>query len=131
MEKKILLLDTNFLLIPGQFNVDIFSEFERVCDFSYQLTILQGSVDELHHLVKQGLKQKDKRAAKLGLQLLNKVGVAIVEGDALLGVDNQIVAYAGEHEAVVATQDQRLRHKLKKRGVKMVVLRQEKYLQLY
>ncbi|MBW2991754.1 hypothetical protein KY345_00870 [Candidatus Woesearchaeota archaeon] len=28
-----IILDTNFLLIPGQFKIDIFSEIRRICDF--------------------------------------------------------------------------------------------------
>ena len=31
------ILDTNFLMIPYKFRVDIFSELTRVCNFSYKL----------------------------------------------------------------------------------------------
>ena len=44
---KKIILDTNFLLIPAQFNVDIFSEIERICDFQYQLCIVDKTLSEL------------------------------------------------------------------------------------
>ena len=49
MEK--ILLDTNFLLIPSQFKVDIFSEIKRICNFSYKLYVLDKSVGELNYII--------------------------------------------------------------------------------
>ena len=42
-----IILDTNFLMIPAQFNVDIFSEIHRICDFKYELYIIDKTIDEL------------------------------------------------------------------------------------
>ena len=66
---KKILLDTNFLLIPSQFKVDIFSELERICIFNYKLYVLDKTVDELKYIIEKQ-KGKHKEAAKIGLQLL-------------------------------------------------------------
>ena len=41
-----IILDTNFLMIPSMFKVDIFSEIERICDFKYELCIVDKTLDE-------------------------------------------------------------------------------------
>ena len=48
MDMKKIMLDTNFLLIPFQFKVDIFSEIERICNFNYKLCIFEQSLEELN-----------------------------------------------------------------------------------
>ena len=45
-----IILDTNFLMIPLQFKVDIFSEIERICNFKYELLVPEASVKELENL---------------------------------------------------------------------------------
>lgn len=45
--KRKVILDTNFLLIPGQFKVNVFAEIERVMDVPYHLCIIDKTVDEL------------------------------------------------------------------------------------
>ena len=44
-----ILLDTNFLLIPAAFNVDIFSEFNRIFPKN-KLFILDKSIGELRNI---------------------------------------------------------------------------------
>src|SRR3989338_2216273 len=69
--KVTIVLDTNFLLIPGQFKVDIFRELERIIDAPYRLVVLDATIDELKELRdKKGAKGKDKDAAKLALKLV-------------------------------------------------------------
>ena len=43
-------LDTNFLLIPAQFKVDIFEEIERLMDKPYDLYVFDKSLKELEDL---------------------------------------------------------------------------------
>ncbi len=42
-------IDTNFLLIPGQFGVDIFEELKKACDFPFKFGVMQSNVNELEH----------------------------------------------------------------------------------
>ena len=75
---KRIILDTNFLLIPAQFKVDIFSEIQRIADFKYQLYILDKTITELKKIQKEQ-RGKHKRAAKLGLDLIKKKKVKIIK----------------------------------------------------
>jgi len=122
---KKVLLDTNFLLIPGQFKVDIFKEIDRIIDEKYQLFIIDKTLDELEKLIK-GNKEKDKKAAMLGKQLIKnkKVRVINTQGD---NVDDIIVKIK-DKDTIVATQDKGLRKRLKG---DVIVLRQKKYLKCF
>jgi len=134
--KVTIVLDTNFLLIPGQFKVDIFRELERIIDAPYRLVVLDATIDELKELRdKKGAKGRDKDAAKLALRLVQAKtetqNINIVTS-AEPYVDRAILKMAQEDQKdkklVVATQDQELKRLLKKAGTKTITLRQKKYL---
>src|SRR3989344_1323850 len=59
-----IVLDTNFLLIPAQFGVDIFSEIDRVCAFRHKIAVMEGTLKELEHLAAMGT-APEKREARL------------------------------------------------------------------
>ena len=124
---KKIILDTNFLMIPLQFKVDIFSELERICNFNYKLCIFGQSVDELINIVEKQ-KGKSRNAAQFALKLirLKNIGVLKAEGRS---VDSIILKNSGK-DTVIATQDRLLKKKLLEKGVSVIILRQKKYLQL-
>ena len=123
MIKKIL-LDTNFLLIPAKFNVDIFSEIERICHFNYELCILDRSVEELEK-IKNTKKDKNSIYAKLALALLKNKKIKVIKMKSAENVDDLILGLDGY---IVATQDKELADKLKEKEVALIALRQKKYL---
>lgn len=122
-----IIIDTNFLLIPAQFKVDIFSEFERICNFPYELCIVDKTVDELKKLINSG-RGRDYAAAKLGLKLLEEKKVKYLKTETLKNVDELIVGLANKVDFAVATQDKALMVKLKKKSVPLINLRQKSYL---
>jgi len=121
-----IMLDTNFLLIPAQFKVDIFSEMHRICDFSYELLVLDKTLDELKGIVEKQ-KGRHKKAAKLALALLNAKKVKILR-TAQEGSVDDILKKTASKEDIVATQDRELRRALRKKGISLIALRQKKYL---
>ncbi len=121
---KKIILDTNFLLIPAQFKVDIFSEIERVCDFKYSLNVLDKTVGELKGIV-QKQKGKQKLAAALALKLLKAKKVKVIKTEKGKYVDDVLVEMAKKGDILVATQDRALKKRLK---VPLILLRQKKYL---
>lgn len=134
--KKIVLLDTNFLLIPAQFKVDVFDELRRLCDFSYEVVVLAATVDELERITAdKTAAAKDRRAAKLGLQLIKAKGVKVIGTDRKVfkSADKAILDFAARDRGsvVVATQDRLLREKLKSAGVAVIVMRQKQYLKFF
>ena len=126
---KKILLDTNFLLIPGQFKVDIFSEIDNLMTDAYELCTIDLVLAELKGLITKG-SGKDKAAAKLGLGLLKAKNIRVLKTEKHLNTDKMIVETAKELDFVVATQDQALKRDLKENKVQIIVLRQKKHLEL-
>ncbi|MBW2985147.1 hypothetical protein KY313_00625 [Candidatus Woesearchaeota archaeon] len=130
-----ILLDTNFLLIPAAFNVDIFSELNRLFPRN-KLFILDLSIGELKNIeLKQ--KGKHKQEARLGLQMIKKYKISTIKTEkhinaskstSTIHVDNLIVDFALTGGYLVATQDKEIKVKLKKQNKKSITLRQKKYL---
>ncbi len=125
METKIL-LDTNFLLIPVEFRVDIFSELERLMDRKYKIYVLKQTIDELKNIQKLQ-KGKNKQAAKIALELIEAKKLNILNINSKKSVDNIIVELADKNY-IVGTQDKLLRKNLKQKNIKLLTLRQRKYL---
>jgi uncharacterized protein len=124
---KRVLLDTNFLLIPGDFSVDIFTELRRVIDGRFQVCVLEATLDELERLSNKG-KGRLKRSALLGLQLLRDKGVLIVPSERNVDADSVLVDIAVPGIDIVATQDKELKARLMKKHIGVIVLRKKKYL---
>ena len=127
---KHVLIDTNFLLIPAQFRVDIFSEIDRILVLPYELCIVDTTVDELEKIRNSDASGKDKAAAGLALKLLASKKVHHLKTEKNLNTDELIVELAKQPDFIVATQDMALKRILKHNGVQMIVLRQKKYLKL-
>jgi rRNA-processing protein FCF1 len=125
MVRKVL-LDTNFLFIPAQFKVDIYSEIDRICNFPYELYVLDKSLQELDNIIETS-KGKEKASARLAKAILEAKKPKTLKTTSKDYVDNIILGLNGY---IVATQDKVLRSKLKKNGVQTIVLRQKKYLML-
>jgi len=123
---KKIILDSNFLTIPYQFNIDIFEEIDRIMEEEYELMTLDGVIEELKKIKKS--KGKDAVAASIGLELIKKKNVRIIKTDEK-SVDNAIIKIA-DKDTIVATNDRELRQKLKNKNVKSIYLRNKKYLEM-
>ena len=127
MKKKKVILDTNFLLIPGQFKVDIFTQIEGLVDKPFVLCVLDKSITELNKLTVAG-KEKDRFASKLALVLIRQKNLKTLHSfRGKKNVDDIIVEKADKN-TFIATQDKALRKRVKEKGAKIIGLRQKKYL---
>lgn len=123
---KKIILDTNFLTIPYQFNVDIFEEIDRIMEEDYELITLDRVVEELKNMIKS--KGKDAVAAKIALELIKKKNVKIISTNEK-NVDNALIKLADEN-TIVATNDRVLRKRIKDKNVKVLYLRSKKHLEM-
>lgn len=123
---KKILIDTNFLLIPAQFKVDIFSEIERICSFNYKLFILDKTMEELKSII-ENQKGKNKAAAKLALKLIAIKKINTLKTEKNIHTDTEIIITA-KKGFIVATQDQDLKRRLREKNISIITLRQKKYL---
>lgn len=124
---KRIILDTNFLLIPAQFKIDIFSEIDRICNFKYKIYVLDKTIDELKKIIKEQ-KGKHKRNASLALQLLKSKKVNIIKTKQDLLVDDILVKIAKKTD-YIATQDIELKRRLKNK-CNLITMRQKKFLKI-
>jgi len=127
-----ILVDTNFWLIPGQFRVDIFAEFERLCGANATIHTLSASIDELTKLTKDAKNLAQRTAAKLGLQLIKQKKITIIPVNHAYA-DDAIVKYVRDNITSnpigIATQDAELKSRLKPLGVSFIVLRARTHLE--
>ena len=121
-----IILDTNFLLAVFELKVDIFSEIDRVCDFTYQLFILDRTLDEVENLIKSSLLSK-RQAAKGALQLIKLKNIQIIHTNDSGMVDDILVDLKGY---IIATVDMELKRRLRKKGIGIMTIRQKKYVML-
>lgn len=119
------ILDTNFLLIPAYFKVDIFRELDKVLGYKHDIVILQQTLDELEN-IKTRQRGRNKEAAKLAIGLIKAKNINILS-TAIKHADDAILKMA-KKDCFVATQDKNLKKRLKTAGLKVITLRQKKYL---
>jgi len=122
MQEKIV-MDTNFLLIPGQLGVDIYTEMKERLDFPYELFIIKSTLDELDEISTK-VKEKDRVAINIAKSLLKTKTINIIDYAGDLSVDDALVRLS-EEGYIIATQDKKLRSRIKG---KKIVLRQRKYI---
>lgn len=117
---KTLVLDTNFLLIPYQFKLDIFRQIDQMVESSYEFVTCSAVMDELKRISKGYTKRAV--AARFALKLLSSKKVKIIES--IQKADDWIFSYAKENESIiVCTNDIYLRQMVKKTGKKVIGLR--------
>ena len=121
------LLDTNFLMLPLRFGVDIQSEVGRVIEASFTLATTCTVLDELKRL-KTRVKPAEVKVIDFALASAEK----IEKIDDILGpqedVDDQLLRLAERDGCVVATTDTELRKRLRNRGLPVIFLRQSRFL---
>jgi hypothetical protein len=124
MDSKEVVIDTNFFMVPFQFNVDIITELENLLP-SYKLTTPSFVINELKGL-KRNSKGKVRLNANLALKLANSSKVEIKDISLLENetVDDALLRVS----EVLATNDIELKNRAKDKGITIVYLRQKKYI---
>lgn len=115
------IIDTNGLMIPAQFNVDIFDELIRI---GYDDFIVPKAVIEELEILNKKAKGTDRTAAKIAKSLSGRCRLVDITGNA----DDVIEELAFEMDADVLTNDIELKKKLISRGIRVVYLRQKNCL---
>ncbi|WP_458453887.1 type II toxin-antitoxin system VapC family toxin [Methanobrevibacter sp.] len=124
MDSKEVVIDTNFFMVPFQFNVDIITELENSLP-SYKLTTPSFVINELKGL-KRNNKGKTRLNANLALKLANSSKVEIKDISLLENetVDDALLRVS----EVLATNDIELKKRAKDKGITIVYLRQKRYI---
>ena len=124
MDSKEVVIDTNFFMVPFQFNVDIITELEKILP-SYKLTTPSFVINELKGLKKNN-KGKIRLNANLALKLANSSKIEIKDISLLENetVDDALLRVS----EVLATNDIELKNRAKNKGITVAYLRQKRYI---
>jgi rRNA-processing protein FCF1 len=122
-----ILLDANALMMPAQFQIDLFDELCTLLG-AFEPIVLSGVLLELTGLSLS--KGRDGAAARHGLVLGKKC--TIVESRELESesVDAQMIEYAARNACLVVTNDRRIRDALFTRGLTVISMRKQKKLEI-
>ena len=122
-----LLVDTYFLLIPVRFKVDIFEESQNAVDDVVEFYVSSRVLAEI-----QILKARSKGSFVRQLKLAERLSenCTVINDDSSTRVDQSLINLAIREEMMIGTADSELRQNARKAGVKVVYLRQKRYLVL-
>ena len=118
-----MVLDTNFLMIPGQFKVDIFEEIKRLMIDPYEVGIYKETIDELNKIA--AANTRDKMSAKIALKLIKQKNLKTLKNSSSeTSYIDEIILNNVAEEDVVCTQDKALKRLLKTRypGIRIITL---------
>lgn len=122
------ILDANFLLLPFQFRIDIFSEIERLIG-KFEPIVLSTTLDELKKL--SSLRStKVGRLARSAIEMTKKCRIVNVDVKSGESYDDVLLRVAKENNYIVATNDRRLKRRLREAGIATIFLRERAYLQI-
>jgi len=113
--KIVVVLDTNFLLLPGRFNLRIES-IEDVIEKKCKIVIPTNVMAELKRI---DLKGSDKNSKEIALIISERYEKIDLEGP----VDRSILEYAKNNKCIVATNDVKLKSDLRKIQVPVVFVK--------
>ena len=120
---RTVIIDTNGMMIPGQFGIDIFSELKRL---GFDSCLIAGaSIRELEKIYAQA-RGKDRMAAKIALSLAGMCKIIEKKGFA----DDIIADVAVDTGAAVLTNDIELKKRLCSKGVTIIHLREKTHLSI-
>jgi len=103
----------------AQFKIDVFEQLR-----GHELCLINTVEDELHKLSKGN--SKDANAALLALHIIATKDLKMLKTNEK-NADKSLIKYSIEGY-IIATQDIRLRERIKKAGGKAIYIRQKKYV---
>lgn len=120
-----LILDSSFLMHMAKKPV---LGIERIADWALETVVLKDITRELDGITKNKESVQSARTAALASQYAKNLRSVNYKGH--LSVDEKLIAYAEEHNAMVATLDVDLRKKLLNKGIPVVSLKNERAIML-
>jgi len=121
------LCDTNFLLLPIRFGIDIFTETCEAINDVAEFFVSSKVIDEITMLMKSA-KPGFERELAFALKLAEEC--QLMKDDSVKEVDDSLIELALTHSMIIGTTDSELRQRAREAGVKVVYLRQKRYLVL-
>ena len=128
-KKLRIILDSNALFVPQQFNIDIFEELKTLCNRNFELILLAPVEKELKKIAKTGTPNMRKRAS-MALKLAEKCTLLENAEEYSGSTDDLILQAARTCEYPVFTNDRQLRNRLRDINVPVIYVRQKSRLEI-
>ena len=122
-----ILCDTNFLLIPLRFGVDVFTVADEALNDITSFYVSSRVIDEIN-LLKRDAKPSFEKELLFALKMVEQC--EIIEDASETEVDDSLIQLAKQNDLVIGTSDSELRKKARHEGVRVLYLRQRRYLVL-
>jgi len=103
-----LILDTNFIIYLLKYKIELPKE--------YKIYILDKSIKEL-----------EKLKANLALKFIKVKNISLIKTKSSRNVDDLLLTFKDD---IIATQDKELKKSLKQKHIKIMIIRQKKYLKV-
>jgi rRNA-processing protein FCF1 len=124
-----IILDSNFLLVPAQFKLDIFEGIIKLLNQNCQLIVLSTTMDELRNIMGRSA-PKLRKQTEMALKLAEKCLLVNVDRRHGETNDDVIIRIAQQRKYLVATNDSALRKRLRNISIPVVYVRQKSRLEL-
>lgn len=130
MPKRLVILDTSFLIACAESKIDFVAELTRVLPFAFEPAVLEKTLEEFQRAAARKKKGK-KEAVALAKTLIRKKRLRMLRnGNDARTADALILERAKKNKTVVvATIDTALRRRLKRIGIDTVMVRQRRHLE--
>jgi rRNA-processing protein FCF1 len=123
------ILDSNALFVPFQFNIDIFEALEELLERRTVPILLSPIKKELETIADKGL-PKMRKLALCALKIAEKCKFIEVKSRTSSSPDDAIVEMSKNGGYIVFTNDRELRRRLRDISVPVIYVRQKSYLEI-
>ncbi len=142
MHQKIIVVDSNFILLPFQFKVDYFNEIRQLIEGKLMFIIYRQVLNELEakkrreskspkfvRLLNFGLSYLERNSTNFSIEYVEEVKEETEITDDFLLRKSLELKQKG-NSIFLATNDSELRRRAKELGLSTIYLRQTKYLSI-
>ena len=132
-------LDANFILTPATLNLDIYKQLDVNFPKSFKLVVLSAIFTELEDKIKRyPRKTKLKQEYQLCRAILEQQKYTLIQCERQHPgklVDDLLLDYVSNsvkqgQDAYIATNDKELRRKCRNHNIKVIFVRQKKFLEI-
>ncbi len=113
-----IILDTDFLINSIKFKIDVISQIKENHP-KKEIAIIDKTLDELKNL--------NSLNSKTAINLIKNKKIKIIKTKKDKIVDDLILEYV-KKEDLIATQDKKLKKRLKEKNIEIITIRQKKYI---
>jgi len=122
------LLDSNFLMLPTEFHIDVFEETQNLLGKKVEFVLIKPVYGELQRLSRRS--SKVGRQAAYALELAKRCKIMDVKMKRGESIDEAIARVAKETRTIVATTDLELKRMLRNINVPVIYLRERSRLEV-